>query len=163
VVGAASALVAGTPALAAGTPMRPATLSGTCTVATTLDANGAVTASLVSCAARGSCTCAGPTSLVYRTATASPGNGAPGRERGTLTAAGPHGSVTLDLTGTRTGVGASQGSWRLDRASGFTGVSLVTHGVYRSQTTDLHPITGTRSTTVRITASIGCWDCRAQR
>lgn len=160
-MGTASVLLAAT-AHAGGSPLREATLRGTCTVATTLDANGVVTRSLLTCAARGSCACAGPTTLVYHTATTSPGNGAPGRELGTLTASGSLGSVTLDLAGTRTGAGGSEGSWTLARAAGFAGLALVSHGAYRSQTTDLNPLPGTRSTSVRITASIGCWDCQAQ-
>jgi hypothetical protein len=145
----------------AATPTLRAALKGSCTVTTRLDANGVVTGSTLTCEAKGACACAGPTRLVYESSTTSPGNGAPGRERGTLSAAGALGSVTLALTGTRTGVGQSEGTWTLAKASGFAGVRLLKRGVYSSRTTDLEAILGTRSTTVSIAASISCWDCQA--
>jgi hypothetical protein len=147
---------------ASGTPMRQAALKGTCTVATTLDADGVVIRGTLTCEAKGACICAGPTQLAYETATTSPGNGAPGREQGTLSASGAEGSVTLSLWGTRTGGGQSRGTWTLTRASGFSGVALTKRGTYTSQTTDLTSIPGTRTTTVEIAASIGCWDCQAR-
>jgi hypothetical protein len=146
------------PGGASAAPLR-ATLKGVCTVATTLDHNGVVTSSTLTCTAKGSCACPGPTRLLYQTATVSPGNGAPGREQGTLSASGALGSVTLALTGMRSGVGRSAGVWSLAKSSGFRGVALTRRGSYVSQTTDLNAILGTRSTSVTIAASLACWDC----
>jgi hypothetical protein len=70
--------------------------------------------------------------------------------------------VTLSLLGTRTALGLSNGSWALGEVSGFAGVELARRGAYTTQTTDLSPISGTTSTTVRISAAIGCWACQPQ-
>ena len=151
----------GAGAAGAATPPVKATLSGTCTVANTLDHNGVVTRSTLTCKASGACACEGATRLAYQSATVSPGNGAAGREKGTLTASGPRGVVTLALVGTRTGVGLSTGSWTLGPVSGAAAAaSLARRGSYETETTTLKPILGTTSSTVRISAAIGCWSCQ---
>jgi hypothetical protein len=150
--------LAGVTAAALAGSARPTvktTLKGTCTLKTSLDANGAVTSSTLTCDANGR---SGSTRLTYATMTVAPGNGAPGRETGTLTARGALSSVTLDLAGTRS-VGTSNGHWTLGAAKGETPAALEKHGVYASQTTDLAAVAGTTSTTVKIVATFACWLC----
>jgi hypothetical protein len=159
----AVAALAAAGARAAAPVVVKATLAGTCTLDNTLDSNGVVTRSTLSCRATGTCTCGGAaTRLLYQAAAVSPGNGEPGREQGTLTATGAHGSVALSLVGTRTALGLSKGTWALRKASGMAGAGLEKRGAYTTETTELEPISGTTSTTVRISAAIGCWACQPQ-
>jgi hypothetical protein len=144
------------------------TLSGTCASKNTDDGNGVVISSTLTCQAKGSCSsCAGATRLVYETATVSPGNGAAGKQHGTLTATGPHNSVTLALLGTSAtnmaGIAIGKGTWTLGHVSGTSRATLVHTGTYTTQTTTGASITGTTETTVRISGAIGCWACAPQR
>ncbi len=135
------------------------TLKGTCTAQNNDDANGVVKSSTLTCLATGTCSCQGASQLGYQSITISPGNGSPGKEKATLTAKGPHGTVTLSLIGTRTGTGLSKGAWKLGAVSGAGASALVKQGLYTSQTTDLTAILGTMGWTVRIAAAVGCWAC----
>jgi hypothetical protein len=144
------------------------TLSGTCASKNTDDHNGVVISSTLTCQAKGDCnTCAAATRLVYETTTVSPGNGAPGKLRGTITATGRHDSVTLALLGTSAtnmaGIALGKGTWTLGHLSGVSRASLVRGGTYTTETTTVTSIPGTTETTVRISAAIGCWTCAPQR
>jgi hypothetical protein len=162
VVAAVAALAAAGARAAAPVAVK-ATLSGTCALDNTLDSNGVVTRSTLTCSAKGACACGGAaTRLLYQAVAVSPGNGQPGREQGTLTATGAHGSVTLSLVGTRTALGLSKGTWALGKVSGLAAAGLERRGAYTTETTELDPIPGTTSTTVRISAAIGCWACQPQ-
>lgn len=134
---------------AAPPPPVKVVFKGTCSAKLTDDVNGVVRRSTLTCNAKAQCACQGATQLVYQTATVSAGNGGPGRERGTIVASGPHGSVTLELLGTRSGLGASSGTWTLGKRQGS----------YTSQTTDVNAIIGELAWTVHISAVIGCWAC----
>jgi len=153
------ALIATCAAQAATPRVVNVTLKGTCTAKNTDDANGVVKSSTLTCMATGACNCQGATHLAYQSATISPGNGSPGHEKGTLTAKGTHGAVTLSLLGTRSGNGLSKGVWTLGAVSGTGTTELEKRGVYTSQTTNLSAILGTMGWTVRIAAAIGCWNC----
>jgi hypothetical protein len=162
----AAAVAAGSAAAATQVAVK-VTLTGMCVSQNVDDHNGVVTSSTLTCQARAACSCQGATRLVYETATVSPGNGASGKEKGTLVATGPHGSVTLSLVGVRAttgpGVAMSKGTWTLGNVSGVARSGLASRGAYTTQTTSLTSVTGTTQTTVRISASIGCWACAPQR
>ena len=126
-----------------------------------LDANGALLSLTLTCAASAACSCEGSTKLAYRSEAHLRGNGAPGRESGSLVASGPTGSVTLLFAGTRTALGQGSGTWTLGKVAGFHGVRLATRGSYTTQTKTLKSVTGTLNTVVSVTASYGCWNCAA--
>jgi hypothetical protein len=136
-------------------------LRGSCTQVNKLDQNGAMVAETVSCTASSACRCDGSTTLTYRDVAVLPGTGASGRESGSLVASGPAGSVTLLFKGTRTSLGQGTGTWTIGRVTGLTGVKLVAHGAYSTQTNTLHAVTGTMNTVVSIDAAYGCWSCAA--
>ena len=120
---------------------------------------GPVLSLTLTCTASAACTCEGSTKLAYRSEAHLPGNGAPGRESGSLVASGPTGSVTLIFNGTRTALGQGSGTWTLGQVTGFHGVRLATRGSYTTQTKTLQSVTGTMNTVVSVTGSYGCWNC----
>ena len=144
----ASIAACGANAAAPPSPVK-VVFKGICSAKLTDDANGVVRLSTLTCNAKAACACQGATQLVYQTATVSAGNGSPGRECGTIVASGPHGSVTLALLGTRSGLGVSSGTWTVGKRQGS----------YASQTTDVSAILGELAWTVHISAVIGCWAC----
>jgi hypothetical protein len=153
-----AAVVGGTTA-AAGAGTVSTVLTGKCTGTNTLDNNGALKSLTLSCSATGACKCGGTARLVYDTKTVSPGNGAGGRETGTLVATSPEGTVTLRVQGKRSALGAGAGTWTLGKVTGYKGVSLAPHGTYTASVKTVSAVTGTMVTNVRITAAFGCWDC----
>lgn len=153
-----SALALAAAASAGGQTVRTV-MRGTCTQANRLDANGALLSLTLTCTASAACTCEGSTKLAYRSEAHLRGNGAPGRESGSLVASGPTGSVTLLFIGTRTALGQGSGTWTLGQVTGFHGVRLATRGSYTTQTKTLQSVTGTMNTVVSVTGSYGCWNC----
>ncbi len=107
-----SALALAAAASAGGQTVRTV-MRGTCTQANRLDANGALLSLTLTCTASAACACEGSTKLAYSSEAHLRGNGAPGRESGSLVASGPTGSVTLLFSGTRTALGQGSGTWTL--------------------------------------------------
>lgn len=134
-------------------------MSGRCSELDKVDSNGALVSATISCSTTGACSCAGRTKLVYTSTATEPGNGASGRERGSLVASGPAGSVTLNLTGVRTGVGDGKGRWTLGKVTGYKGVALTSRGTYSTTMKVQSAVIGTKDTLVRIAATFSCWRC----
>jgi hypothetical protein len=134
-------------------------LGGTCTEVQKLDSNGALKSLTLVCKTDGTCKCEGATKLTYSSSTLSPGNGADGRETGTLTAASSVGTVTLNFTGKRTALGVGTGTWKLGKVKGYTGVKLVKSGKYAVTTKTISQVVGSFNSVVRMNASFGCWAC----
>jgi hypothetical protein len=143
----------------AGDKTMSTALSGTCTEVQTLDHNGALKSLTVNCRTEGTCKCEGATRLTYSSKTVSAGNGADGRESGTLVAASPVGTVTLIFTGKRTALGLGTGTWTLGKVKGYSGIKLVTRGKYSVTTKTLSQVVGSFNSIVRMNASFGCWAC----
>ncbi len=158
VLGLLAALV-GTASAAAGGKTVTSVLNGRCTEHDTLDANGALKSLSLTCQATGACKCGGATKLTYASTTLEPGNGASGKESGTLVAAGPNGTVTLKFSGPRSALGAGAGTWTLGKVIGYKGMKLVSHGRYTATTKTLSAVVGSHESVVRINASFGCWQC----
>jgi hypothetical protein len=151
-------LVLAAGATAGGQTVR-ATLSGKCTETDTFDSNGALKSASIACAAATSCACAGSTQLTYTVTAVEPGNGAPGRERGTLTATGPAGTLTFLLKGKHAAIGSGTGTWQLVKTLGYKGVQLSRAGTYTATTETLRQIPQSMPTIVKIAASLSCWRC----
>jgi hypothetical protein len=136
-----------------------ATLSGKCSEIHALDHNGATTSVTVTCATTVKCSCQGSTQLALNVKAVEPGTGADGKETGTLVASGPKGTVTLRLAGKHTSLGVGKGTWTLLRKSGYAGVQLARQGTYTTTQHTLSHLMGTPDSTVRIAATIECWNC----
>jgi hypothetical protein len=147
-------------AAAAATPVK-ATLIGTCVITNVLNTNGVLSKSIETCDAAGKCNCPAGTTLTYHAVASSPGTGVKAHEKGNLIAAGPGGSATISLVGTRTADGVSNGSWLIGKHSGFAGVHLRTRGGYETRTKDLSKSSIAMSFPVRVSATIACWVCSA--
>jgi hypothetical protein len=158
VAGLAAMLVM-TAAASAGGKTVTSTLAGTCTDHQTLDSNGALKSLTTTCTTSGSCKCAGATKLTYTSKILEPGNGAAGKESGTLVAASPNGTVTLNFAGKRTSLGVGTGAWTLGKVTGFKGVSLAKRGAYAVTTKTVSQVVGSFKSIVRMNASFGCWAC----
>jgi hypothetical protein len=135
------------------------TLTGTCVQTNKLDGNGVLVSSTVTCDATGTCKCLAGTTLAYHVVSRSPGTGADGREQGRLTATSAEGTVRLSLLGVRTAAGVSTGKWTLGRTTGFHGLRFRSKGSYTmTARTTSNPATAS-ATSVRISATVGCWQC----
>jgi hypothetical protein len=156
---AALAALSTAAAASAGGNTMTTVLNGMCTDIQTLDSNGALKSLTVVCKTTGACTCERATKLVYSSKTLSPGNGADGRETGTLVAASAVGTVTLTLTGKQTALGVGTGTWTLGKVKGYTGIHLAGRGKYAVTTRTLSQVVGTFKSVVRMNASFGCWAC----
>jgi hypothetical protein len=152
----ALALAAG--ALAGGKTVK-ATVSGTCVETDKLDTNGALKSTTFTCTASGACACDGSTKLDYSYVSTEPGSGANGRETGIIVVTGSKGSLTFHLKGIHTAVGTGTGTWTIVKATGYGGVKLTRTGKYETGTKTLKQIPLTLKTTVRISTSLGCWQC----
>jgi hypothetical protein len=152
---AAALATAGT-AAAGGKTLR-ISLSGRCTATDKLDANGALLSTTIVCNASAACSCAGSTKLTYTTTSVQAGNGNPGPEHGSFVASGPTGSATLEFKGSRSALGAGKGTWTLGTVKGFKGVRLLRRGTYNVTTKTLSSVVGSRSTVVRVTATLSPW------
>jgi len=154
------------PAAAAATPAPTvkATLNGTCVLQNVLNGNGVLAKSILTCDGSGTCRCpAAGTKLTYHARSSSPGTGVPAHENGHFSAAGPDGSVTVDLVGSRTSDGLSKGSWTLGKVSGYKGVRLHQRGTYATTARSLTHDTLATTFAVRISATIACWACAGQQ
>ncbi len=156
-------VVLGTALLAAGVssagrPMVRPTLKGSCTALNRLDSNGVILSSTVVCKSTGSCNCGRKMQLVYTSTWRSPGTGAPGPERGTLTASARNLTVTLKLAGTKYGSGQSSGRWVLGKVSGAPRSSFRSRGTYTALDSTMGSDLGP-TTAVRISTRIACWSC----
>jgi hypothetical protein len=143
----------------AGTKTVTANLTGQCNEVDTLDSLGVLKYFVLTCNAVGPCKCQGATKLSFASRARLSGTGASGRETGTLVASGPAGSATLMLKGTRTALGVSTGTWTLGKTKGFAGVKLTTHGAYTIKSKTTQTVTGTQHSMIKVTASVGCWNC----
>ncbi len=144
---------------AAGKQSVQATLSGRCTETDTLDANGALKSATIACTGLGKCACEGSTQLDYSVKAVEPGTGAPGTERGTLTASGPTGMLRFELHGKHSALGAGTGTWKLVKAVGYKGVHLSTAGTYSTSTVTLRQVPQSMTTIVKIATRLSCWQC----
>jgi hypothetical protein len=152
------ALALGGGALAGGKTVK-ATISGTCVETDTLDHNGALKSTSFSCTASGACACDGSTKLDYSYVSTEPGTGANGRETGTIVVTGPRGALTFRLKGLHSAVGIGTGTWTIVKATGYSGVRLTRTGKYETGTKTLKQIPLSMKTTVKISTSLGCWQC----
>jgi hypothetical protein len=136
-----------------------ASLSGRCTETDTLDSNGALKSASILCTGSGRCACQGATALAYSVKAVEPGTGAPGRERGTITATGPNGTLTFQLSGKHSALGAGTGTWTLAKAVGYKGVHLSTAGTYSTTVQRLKQVPQSMITIVKIETNLSCWQC----
>jgi hypothetical protein len=144
---------------AAGGKTVTSTLSGTCTDHQTLDPNGALKSLTTTCRTSGNCKCTTTTKLTYTSKILAPGNGASGKESGTLVATSPSGTVTLSFAGKRTSLGVGTGTWTLAKVTGFKGVPLTKRGTYAVTTKTVSQVVGSFNSIVKMNASFGCWAC----
>jgi hypothetical protein len=163
VVGLAVVLVMAATALAGGSTVTT-TLAGVCTDHQTLDSNGALKSLTTTCKTSGKCSCTGssntgPTKLIYTSKILAPGNGASGKETGTLVATSPSGTVTLNFAGKRTSLGVGTGTWTLGKVTGFKGITLARRGAYSVTTRTVSQVVGTFNSHVQMNAAFGCWAC----
>jgi hypothetical protein len=153
---AAAVLVAAGTASAGGKTLQ-ISLSGRCNATDKFDANGALQSTTIVCNATGSCQCRGSTKLTYTTTSVQAGNGNPGPEHGSFVASGATGTATLVFKGSRTALGEGKGTWTLGTVKGYGGVRLVRRGTYSVTTKTLSSVVGSRSTVVRVTATLSPW------
>jgi hypothetical protein len=146
-------------AASAGTNTVTANLTGQCHEVDTLDNLGVLKYFVLTCNASGPCKCQGATKISYTSVAKLSGTGASGREHGTLVASGPAGTVTLNILGTRTSLGVSTGDWTLGKTTGFPGVRFAKHGSYTTRTKTTETVIGTNQTSIKVAASVGCWNC----
>ena len=143
----------------AGKKTVQATLSGRCTETDTLDSNGALKSASVVCKGSGKCACEGSTGLAYSVTAIEPGTGAPGKEHGTITATGPTGTLSFQLSGEHSAIGGGTGTWKLVKTVGYKGVQLSRTGTYTTTTERLKQIPQSMITTVKIATNLTCWQC----
>jgi hypothetical protein len=151
-------LVAASAASSAGGSIVRPVLKGTCTEKNKVDKNDVMISSTLTCTTKAICECSERTALVYESVWTSPGTGASGREKGTITATGKNATVMLELSGTRDGSGASSGKWVLGKVTGQPRADFRSQGTYRAMVKTLDP-DASPTTSVRIAAAISCWSC----
>jgi hypothetical protein len=147
-------------AAATAAPPLKLSLAGACVTQLHKNNLGVVNRSTITCTTTGRCACDGFTTVKYETITVSAGNGASGLEHGAITMRGAHGSLSLNLRGTATALGASKGSWTLGAATGTPTTGAHVHsGLYTSTWTVNDPVLGTMTANVHTALSVSCWAC----
>ncbi len=146
-----AATIAVAPAGAHVTAVGASTVTGTCAEKDTMNSDGSLASYVITCNAKGTCSCVAASTVVWQTATKFPGSGSAGPQTGKVTATGKSGSLVLAVAAKATSAGKATGTWKLLDAAGYTG-KLVRSGTFTSTTKNLAQVPLSKIEKVHITA-----------